>query len=49
MGVNGKRGQVTLFIIIGIIIVVMGVLIFLFYPQIKSSISSNAQTPEAFI
>lgn len=49
MGVNGKRGQVTLFIIIGIIIVVMGVLIFLFYPQIKSSISSNVQTPESFI
>ena len=32
---RGKRGQVTIFIILAIIIVAIGILIFLFFPQIR--------------
>jgi len=44
----GKRGQVTIFIIIAIIIIVLGVLIYLFYPQIQSWISPESKNPAAF-
>ena len=39
----------TIFIIIGIIIVAFGVLIYIFYPQIKSLVSSESENPAAFI
>ncbi len=45
----GKRGQVTIFIIIAIIIIVIGVLIYLFYPQIKSWISPESKNPGLFL
>ncbi|MCF7910327.1 hypothetical protein K9L16_01490 [Candidatus Pacearchaeota archaeon] len=45
----GKRGQVTIFIIIGIMIVIVGVLIYMFYPQIKSTFSTQETNPEMFI
>ena len=44
-----KRGQVTIFIIIAIIIIVIGVLIYLFLPQIKSWISPESKNPSAFL
>ena len=44
-----KRGQVTIFIIIAIIIIVIGVLIYLFYPQIKSWISPESKNPGLFL
>ncbi len=44
-----KRGQVTLFIIIAIVIVVLGVLIFLFYPKIKAATELGVKNPSAFI
>jgi hypothetical protein len=45
----GKRGQVTIFIIIAIIIVAAGFLIYSFYPQIKSTLSGQEVTPESYI
>ncbi len=44
-----KRGQVTIFIIVGIIIVALAVLVFIFYPQIKSSFRTEAQNPSAYM
>lgn len=46
---ENKRGQVTIFIIIAIVIVAVGVLIYLFYPQIKSSITKKDTTPQGYI
>jgi len=44
-----KRGQVTIFIIIAIIIVALGALIYLIYPPIKSAIKADYKNPNAFI
>ena len=44
-----KRGQVTIFIIIAVIIVVLGILVFLFYPQIKTSLGIESKNPSQFI
>ncbi|OGJ16130.1 hypothetical protein A3K74_02770 [Candidatus Pacearchaeota archaeon RBG_13_33_26] len=44
-----KRGQVTIFIIIAIIIVAIALLIYSFYPEIKASLGLEAQTPSGFI
>ncbi len=44
-----KKGQVTIFIIIAIIIVAAGVLVYSFYPQIKSSLGGGIKNPQAFI
>ncbi len=46
---RGKRGQVTIFIIIGIIIVAAAFLIYFFYPQIKSTIGIQEKNPLSFI
>jgi len=45
----GKRGQVTIFIIIGIAIIAIGVLIYAFYPQIQSLIKPESKNPAAFL
>ena len=45
----GKRAQVTIFIIVAIIIVAIGVLIYSFYPQIKSSIGAGEKNPPSYI
>jgi hypothetical protein len=47
--VMNKSGQVTIFIIIAIIIVAAGLLIYSFYPQIKTSLSTQQQNPPSFI
>jgi len=44
-----RKGQVTIFIIIAIVIVVLGVLIYIFFPQIKSTLSGGATNPQIFI
>jgi len=46
---KNRKGQVTIFIIIAIIIVAAGVLIYSFYPQIKSTLSNQEVTPESYI
>ncbi|MGD9275809.1 MAG: hypothetical protein PVJ67_01405 [Candidatus Pacearchaeota archaeon] len=46
---ENKKGQVTIFIIVGIIIVVLGILIYMFYPDIKTNFETEAKTPSAFI
>jgi hypothetical protein len=43
-----RKGQVTIFIILGIIIVAGAVLFYTFYPQIKSSVTSS-NDPRAFV
>ena len=45
----GIRGQVTVFIIIALMIVVFGALIYMFYPQISSNARTDTKSPEAFI
>ncbi|HJX51089.1 MAG TPA: hypothetical protein VJ438_06525 [Candidatus Nanoarchaeia archaeon] len=44
-----KKAQVTIFIILAIVIVALGILIYMFYPQISSSLGLGAQSPNAFI
>jgi uncharacterized protein YpmB len=44
-----KRGQVTIFIIIAVIVVALGILIYIFYPQIKSLTKAETKNPNAFI
>ncbi|VVB82325.1 Uncharacterised protein [uncultured archaeon] len=44
-----KKGQVTIFIIIAIIIVAAALLVFSFYPQIQSSIGIQEQNPSSYI
>lgn len=46
---KNKRGQVTIFIIIAIVIVAGGILVFSFWPQIKSAFTGSSTNPEAFI
>jgi len=49
MDKRGKKAQVTIFIIIAIIIVVLGILIYMFYPKIKASFGFEEQSPSAFL
>jgi len=44
-----KRGQVTIFIILAIVIVAVGVLVYLFYPKIQSSFSLNTDDPSTYL
>jgi len=46
LGEKNKRGQMTLFIIIGIVIVALALLIYFFFPQIKSTFGFSAKNPE---
>ncbi len=47
--IQSSKGQVTVFIILALIIVAVGVLIYIFYPQIKSFTGNQIQNPQAFI
>jgi hypothetical protein len=49
MKVMNKRGQVTIFIILAILIVVGAVLIYLFYPQITTTLGTQENTPQTYI
>ncbi|MFA5953854.1 MAG: hypothetical protein WC812_04640 [Candidatus Pacearchaeota archaeon] len=44
-----KRGQVTIFVIIAIVIIVLGVLAFFLYPKLKISTGFNTENPELFL
>src|SRR3989344_7009212 len=46
---KSKRSQVTMFIIVGIIIVVLAILVYFFYPQIKGSFGFEEQTPSSYM
>ena len=44
-----KKGQLTIFIIIAIVIVAIGVLMYLFFPQIKTGLGISTNDPNVFI
>ncbi len=44
-----KRGQVTIFIILAILIIAIGVLLYLFYPRISSIFGKESNNPSAFL
>ncbi|MFH1608059.1 MAG: hypothetical protein ABIA78_02905 [archaeon] len=46
---DDKRGQVSIFIIIAIIVVVLGIIIYLVYPRIGIDIGDETQNPSAFL
>lgn len=46
---EGRKGQVTLFIILGIIMVVLAILIYLFFPQIKGGFVVQEINPNLYI
>jgi hypothetical protein len=46
---KNKQGQVTLFIIIAIIIVALVVIIYAFFPKIKSGLNLETKSPQVFI
>jgi len=47
--VDSKGGQVTIFIILAIMIVIIGVLIYLYYPKIKTTLGLAPESPQSFI
>lgn len=44
-----KKGQVTVFVILAILIVVFAILIYYFYPQIQSSITGETLNPTSYL
>ncbi len=46
---KSKRSQVTIFIIVGILIVIFAILIYLFYPDIRTSVTTETKNPSQFI
>lgn len=46
---NAKRGQVTIFVIIGILIVISALLIYYFYPQIKMNFTGQPINPSSYL
>lgn len=46
---KNRKGQITIFIIIAIVIVALGILIYLFYPQISTTLGGQEQDPNSFI
>lgn len=49
MVMKNKGGQVTIFIIIGIIVVVSSILVYTFYPDIQSNLGMGESTPQSYI
>ena len=47
--IKNKKGQVTIFIIIAVVIVVLGILIYMFYPEIRAGLGLEPKNPSAFI
>jgi hypothetical protein len=46
---DNKRGQVTIFIILGIVLIVAAVLIYFFWPSITTTFAISSDNPEVFI
>jgi len=44
-----KKGQVTIFVIVAVFIIILGVLVFLFYPKLKITSKFSEENPEAFL
>lgn len=44
-----KKGRVTIFIIVAVAVVALGVLVYLFFPEIKSALSGSSTNPQTFI
>lgn len=44
-----KKGQITLFVILGIIIITLAVVIYLFYPEIKMAIAGQVLNPSSYL
>jgi len=44
-----KKGQITIFIILAMIIVVLGILIYMFYPEIQTALGFREENPNSFI
>jgi flagellar basal body-associated protein FliL len=44
-----RGGQVTIFIILALVVVVMGVMVYMFWPQIKSTVGIAPSSPYEFI
>ena len=47
--IKNTSGQVTIFIILAIVIVAIGILAYMFYPQIKSTLGFGPKNPSAYI
>lgn len=46
---QNKRGQVTIFVIVGIVIIVLGLVVFLFAPQISDIFTGGSKDPNSFL
>lgn len=46
---RGKKAQVTIFIIVAIIVVVAGILIYIFLPEIKGALGVEAESPSVIL
>lgn len=46
---NKKRGQVTIFVVISLLVIGAGILIYLFFPQIRSAFTQVPENPQAFL
>jgi len=46
---DDKKGQVTIFVIIGIVIVMGGILVYMFWPNISSTLGFDEESPAAYI
>lgn len=47
--IRGEKGQTTLFIIIGIVVVAVALVIYFFYPEIQSGLGLTEENPSQFI
>lgn len=46
---RNKKGQLTIFIIIGIMIIIAGILLYTFYPEIKTILGFEEKNPDNFM
>lgn len=46
---NEKRGQLTIFVIVAIVIVALGVLVYSFFPQIRTTLGFATSNPSSFM
>lgn len=44
-----KRGQVTIFVIIGLVILAIGIFIYLFYPKLSSTLGFSDENPSSYL
>ena len=44
-----KKGQVTAFVIIALVVIALGILVYFFFPQVQTSFSISSENPATFI